>query len=78
MKTIDDSENSNDSVYIDLRSEKPSKVYYFLHRLESNLKFVRKESYVGCVGEKDSLLVMYGNDIGLIGDYIGTSIKICI
>lgn len=65
MKTTDNSENSKDSVYIDLRSKQPGKVGYFLHRLNSNLKFVRK---VSCVGEKDSLLVMYGNDIGLIGD----------
>lgn len=66
MKTTDASESSKDSVYIDLRSEQPSKVYYFLHRLNSNLKFVRKES---CIGEgKDSLLVMYGNDIGLSGN----------
>ncbi|GHV25183.1 hypothetical protein FACS1894176_03060 [Bacteroidia bacterium] len=67
IRPVYEDEQDNDSVYIDLRTDKPTRVDYFLNRLNSKLQFVGYEQYEDRNGEQDSLIVMYGCDIGAGG-----------
>jgi hypothetical protein len=63
VKPVHEDEQYNDSVYIDLRTDKTTHVNYFLNRLNSELQFVGYEQYEDRNGKQDSLIVMYGCDI---------------
>jgi hypothetical protein len=64
VRPVHEEEWHPDSVYIDLRTDKIHSANYSINILSYDLQFVGYEQYEDRNGKQDSLIVMYGCDIG--------------